>query len=382
MKLLQLSTVEERIKELEKVTARFTERAAAEEKAFPYENFKELKDLGYPALTVPKKFGGAGISLLEMVQLQETLGKADGSTALSIGWHMGITKHLGDHNIWEEHTYQQFANDVLHRGSLLNNAASEAGTGSPSRGALPATTAHWDGSSWILNGRKNFTTMAPILDYFVVSATVSNTEEVANFLVRRESKGLTIEETWDSVAMQGTGSHDLVLTDVNVSEKGLVQYLSPGNKGAAGWLLHVPACYLGIARAAQSEAIQFAHKHSPSSIEGVIADIPAVKQRLGEIELNIWQSQTLLYATAQKWDQSTEEVRQSMKAELGAVKLTVVNHAIHVVDKAMRVVGASSLSENSPLQRYYRDVRAGLHNPPMDDMTILALADRANNREK
>ncbi|MRB31501.1 acyl-CoA dehydrogenase, partial [Bacillus thuringiensis] len=47
-----------------------------------------------------------------------------------------------------------------------------------------------------------------------------------------------------------------------------------------------------------------------------------------------------------------------------------------IVDIAMRIVGARSLSEKSPLQQYYRDVRAGLHNPPMDDMTIMQLAKR------
>jgi alkylation response protein AidB-like acyl-CoA dehydrogenase len=43
----------------------------------------------------------------------------------------------------------------------------------------------------------------------------------------------------------------------------------------------------------------------------------------------------------------------------------------------MRIVGAKSLQLSNPLQRYYRDVRAGLHNPPMDDMTISNLAQAA-----
>jgi alkylation response protein AidB-like acyl-CoA dehydrogenase len=47
---------------------------------------------------------------------------------------------------------------------------------------------------------------------------------------------------------------------------------------------------------------------------------------------------------------------------------------VEIVDIAMRINGARSLSEKNPLQRYYRDVRAGLHNPPMDDMTIINLA--------
>ncbi|WP_261379074.1 acyl-CoA dehydrogenase family protein, partial [Bacillus paralicheniformis] len=63
-----------------------------------------------------------------------------------------------------------------------------------------------------------------------------------------------------------------------------------------------------------------------------------------------------------------------LTGELGAVKHTVTNTAIAVVDRAMRVVGAKSLARTNPLQRFYRDVRAGLHNPPMDDATIGKLA--------
>jgi len=43
----------------------------------------------------------------------------------------------------------------------------------------------------------------------------------------------------------------------------------------------------------------------------------------------------------------------------------------------MRIVGAKSLSEKNPLHRYYVNVRAGLHNPPMDDVTLSLLADDA-----
>ena len=64
-----------------------------------------------------------------------------------------------------------------------------------------------------------------------------------------------------------------------------------------------------------------------------------------------------------------------MKADLAAVKTCVTNQAMEVVDLAMRVTGARSLSEKNPLQRYWRDVRAGLHNPPMDDATFMLLAD-------
>src|SRR5699024_7954674 len=105
-----------------------------------------------------------------------------------------------------------------------------------------------------------------------------------------------------------------------------------------------------------------------------ISEIPAVKQKLGEMELRMLESSTFLYAAAKKWDEADEETRASMKTELGAVKLWVVNKALETVDLAMRIARGRSLTAQSQPQRYYRDARAGLDNPQIDDMTIIALA--------
>lgn len=379
VKLAELATMEQRIELLEKVVAPFAERAKKhdEQGTFPFENYQDLKEIGYQALTIPKKYGGLGISLYEMIKLQEIIAASDGATALSIGWHMGITKHLGENEVWKEEIYEAVAQDILNKGSLINHAATEPATGSPTRGGKPETTAKKMANGWRISGRKTFTTLAPILDYFVVSASIEGADQVGNFLVKRGKNGVVIDETWDSIGMVATGSHDLVLQDVHVDEEDLVEYLTPGDKPAAGWLLHIPACYLGIARAAHAYAIEFATTYSPSSIKGTISDIPAVKQKIGEMELRILEGESFLYTVAKKWDESDEKNRQKMKPALGAVKLSVVNKALEIVDLAMRIVGARSLSKQNPLQRYYRDVRAGLHNPPMDDMTVTQLATAA-----
>ena len=379
MKLTDLNTMEERLELLEKTASKFAERARKhdEEGSFPFENFADLKKIDYPALAVPKKYGGAGIDLYEMLKMQEIIAKYDGSTSLSIGWHMGITKHTGETGAWDEATYEAFAKDVVKNGTLLNNAATEPASGSPTRGGRPETVAKETEDGWVINGRKSFTTLAPILDYISVSASIDGTDQVGSFLIRRELEGVSVDETWDSIAMKATGSHDLVLENVRLEKSDLLQYITPGNKAAQGWLLHIPACYLGIAKAAQEYAVDFATSYSPNSVKGTISEIPAVKQKLGEMELRMLESSTFLYAAAKKWDEADEETRASMKTELGAVKLSVVNKALETVDLAMRIVGARSLSAKSPLQRYYRDVRAGLHNPPMDDMTIIALANES-----
>jgi alkylation response protein AidB-like acyl-CoA dehydrogenase len=346
------------------------------EGSFPYENIQDLKDAGYTSLTVPKKYGGREISLYEMLRFQEKIAEGDGATALSIGWHMGIIKNLAEKSPWDETIFNKICEDVKN-GSLINSAATEPRTGSPTRGGKPETTAHKEGENWIVNGRKTFTTMAPVLDYFIVSASIKDTNQVGNFLIPRSSKGIVIEETWDSIALRGTGSHDLILHNVSVPEEFFVEQIGNEGKKPSGWLLHIPACYLGIAKAAKKYAIEFALEYSPNSVEGTIIDLPNVRQKIGEMELKLMESEYFLHSVAKQWDFSNDEARAKMGPILGAVKLNVTNNAIAIVDLAMRLVGARSLSLKNPLQRYYRDVRAGLHNPPMDDMTIQVLANQA-----
>lgn len=378
--LLETKDLTERLTKLSRLAEGFHHRAKEIDESgnFPFENMEELKKSGYTSLTIPKEYGGEEISLYELVRMQEAIAQGDGATALSIGWHMGVVRNMYE-NDWEQSILRQLYHDIS-QGALINSAATEPQTGSPTRGGRPQTMAEKNGDKWIINGHKSFTTMSPMLDYFIVSASIKDSDEVGNFLIHKDNKGIRVEETWDSIALRGTGSHDVFFENVELDQHCYVEKLA-GKKKVNPWLLHIPACYLGIAGAAQKEAVSFAKTYSPNSIEGTISDIPSVRTKIGEIELKMQIAKHFLYSVSKKWDGTEKEDQHKLLPELSAVKLTVTNCAIEVVDLAMRIVGARSLSAKSPLQRYYRDVRAGLHNPPMDDMTIQQLASKSLNRK-
>lgn len=384
METLQNLDYSGRITLMKKTAKQFKETAQEHDEnvTFPFENFEKLKEIGYPALSIPKEYGGAGISLSELMKHQETIAKYDGATALSIGWHMGIIMDLGEKHTWDAAKYKKVAADVIENGSLINNLATEPATGSPTRGGKPETTAVKDGASWILNGRKTFATLSPILKYASVSATIEETGEVGDFIVDTDLDGAGVDETWNSVAMRASGSHDFIMEDVRVKEEDLVSFRTPGKKDPSGWLLHIPACYLGIAKAAQEAAVEFASTYSPNSIKGTISELPNVQEKLGRIEMAVMEADAFLYTAAKEWDDSTPGERNKMGAKLGAVKTSIVNKAVEIVDLSMRVVGAQSLNADNELQRHYRNVRAGLHNPPMDDMVIINLAKHSIERLK
>lgn len=376
LRTLQDLNHEERLNLVEETAKTFkaTAREHDENITFPFENFKELKRIGYPALSIPKEYGGGGISLTELMKHQETIAKYDAATALSIGWHMGIIMDLGEKKIWDAAKYEKVAADVIENGALINNLATEPATGSPTRGGKPETTAVKDGECWILNGRKTFSTLSPVLKYAIIVASIEETDEVGEFLVDTALDGVSIDETWNSIAMRASGSHDFIMEDVRVEADDLVSFRTPGKKDPSGWLLHIPACYLGIAKAAQTAAVKFAKSYSPNSIEGTISELPNVQEKLGRMELAVMEAEAFLYSVTEEWDQADAEERKSMGPKLGAVKTSIVNKAVEIVDLAMRTVGAKSLNADNELQRHYRNVRAGLHNPPMDDMVIVNLA--------
>ncbi|WP_411228626.1 acyl-CoA dehydrogenase family protein [Niallia taxi] len=372
----QMKELGERLEAMERLAVKFSERAREvdENGTFPYENISELQKNGYTYLTVPSEYGGKEISVYEMVRLQEAIAIGDGSTALSIGWHMGVIRNMYENN-WEPSLLEEMYT-AIKGGALINSAATEPQTGSPTRGGKPQTTAEQNGDTWVINGRKSFTSMSPMLDYFIVSASIKDSDEVANFLIAKDNPGLKIEETWDSIALRGTGSHDVYFENAIIEKRFLVEKLG-GARKINPWLLHIPACYLGIAGAAQKEAVRFAKSHSPNSITGTISDLPNVRTKIGEMELKMQTAKHFLYSVSKKWDAAPKEEQQALVPEMSAAKHFVTNTAIEVVDLAMRIAGARSLSASSSLQRYYRDVRAGLHNPPMDDMTISQLAEKS-----
>ena len=371
--LEKLETISESIKQ----SAQQTDEQAT----FPFENFQKLREIGYTKITLPKEYGGDGFTVYDAILLHETLASYCGSTGLAVSWTIQNIGEIFENRYWNAQKLDWFGGEIA-KGATVNRAVSEFAMGSPVRGGRPATSAKRDGEHYIINGRKNYTSGAPDLDYFLVSAWIEDEDQLGFFLVPKTAEGVSVENTWDVASMRGTGSDDLVLDNVRIDQKNLVEIpnYTTGFK-LNGWLLLIPATYLGIAQAARDYAVDFANSHSPNSIQGTIAQLPNVQTLIGEMDLALTKARFTIYGVARLYNDPTKKA--TLVNEINIAKHVVTNTAIEVVDKAMRLVGAKSLQRSNPLQRYYRDVRAGLHNPPMDDITIKRLAETAiENRLK
>ncbi len=328
---------------------------------FPHEHYTAIREAGIPAWGLPESSGGRGAGVLDLSLAMERLGRGDASTALVVSMHLAHTARILADPEWPRELREQLCKRIASEGALLNTAISEEVTGSPSRGGLPETTVMRERGGWTLNGRKRFTTGAPILSWFIVSARMID-RRVARILVPRETKGLTIDETWDALSMRSSGSHDLVLRSAHVPGDCL---LGIDRKPSAfdPWGLLVAAVYLGIGQAARDYAVNFAKTWSPNSLGGrSIASLPHVQEQVGHMEVLLGSARATFFSLA-----AASADQRCTAAELATAKYVATNAAVHLTDLAMRVVGGHAISDHYALQRHFRDARAGLHHPPLDD---------------
>ncbi|GAB4216577.1 MAG: acyl-CoA dehydrogenase family protein [Roseiflexaceae bacterium] len=369
----------------DELAARFAGRADTHDRegSFPFENYDDLRASGYLRLIVPEEYGGEGASLFEMVLAQEHLARGDGATAMAVDMTVHLIGRLAETRSWPEPVFGAVCRDIAQNGALINAAATEPDLGSPSRGGQPATRATPAAGGWRISGHKLFVSMAPVLRYIVISATLPPDERapsgsVANAIVQAGAPGLRLEDTWhDALSLRSSGSYDVILEDVPVADEWLVDRRALGERGPSegppsqmAWFsLTLSAVYLGIGQAACDAICAYARERAPSALGRSIATLPNIQRRVGEIQVALSAARTYLHTVAQGWSSQPGQ-RASMAPAIATAKYLCTNAALEASDQALRVAGGFGLTRRLPLERYYRDVRAGLTHPPQDDAAL------------
>lgn len=378
------------------LATQFAERADEYDRngTFPFENYTALHAAGYLRLPVPREYGGMEASLLDVVLAQEQLAQGDGATAMAVAMTMQMLGRLRETRQWEAALFARVCRTVVQEGALINAAATEPDMGSPSHGGLPATVAtpamQGDTAGWHVTGHKQFITMAPVLRYFVVSVRLPATPDMpyggsANAIIERRPNqdvaGLRLVDTWSgNLGLRASGSYDVYLDQVFVPDALLVDRKpaappdqpAPAAKAVsntAWFALTLSAVYLGIGQAACDAVCHYAQERIPSALGKPIATLPNIQRRIGAIQIELDAARALLYQTAQAWG-DTPQHREQMLPRIAAAKYTATNAAIAATDQALRVAGGFGLQRVLPLERYFRDARAGVTHPPNDDAAL------------
>ncbi|HYA34353.1 MAG TPA: acyl-CoA dehydrogenase family protein [Candidatus Binataceae bacterium] len=353
------------------LAADFAKRATEHDRnaSFPMENIQKLKDAGYTALLIPEAYGGLGADLEDFILCQEQLAQGCGSTTLAINMHLFGLGPMAERATGLDRE-KMFFEAIGRQRQLLGGGISEPETGGD--WGIFATTARKDGDYYVINGRKTFNSLSPAIDLFMVMATLADTNPLrsAAFIIPRGTPGMEVVETWDAMAMRATASHDLILKDVRVPSMAMGESRASGplDEDAIGlfaWFsLSVAAIYTGIATAALKFTREFASRHRPLALPRPIKYLPGIQFAVAEAEAIIAQTRALWLMTAREYMND----RNAFTGEAGLARAVMpkyvgTNNAVRAVDHLAEAVGAHGLLRKFPMERYVRDVRAGMYHP-------------------
>ncbi len=343
----------------------FAERAAAADRngTLPAEDVAAFRASGLAALSVPQSYGGLGADLGLATEVLLRLAQGSTSAALVAAMQVNLFGHSLETRAWGDHT-ETFCQLAV-KGELFNAAASEPQLGSPSRGGLPETYAERRGSALVLNGHKTWVTGGERLDHLLVRARVG--DEAKTVWCPNHTPGVRWERTWGGgLSLRGSGSNDVFFEGVELPASHL---LDDGPKAVNVWFpLLIGATYLGTALAARDAAVNYAQTRVPTALGKPIATLPTIQRQLGETEVKLMAARGLLLETAAAWDARGD--REAFYPRVVAAKYVSVETALSVTEAALRLAGGSSLSPELPLERFFRDVRAGLMHPPSGDAAL------------
>jgi alkylation response protein AidB-like acyl-CoA dehydrogenase len=344
---------------------RFAERASEHDRegTFPFQNYEEMREAGYLGLTVPEELGGRGASLHELILAQERLAMGDGSTALAVNMHVSPIGQLA--SLWRSSGDEGLA-DVLRRAAdgRLVYASMSAEPGDPILMTSSTVAERVDGG-YRVTGKKIFGTESAVCTEFSTRARYDDPErgpQVLFFRVPRDVEGMRMKETWDTMGMRATRSDDFELEDIFVPDEAVFHAYPVGHFDATmlktvwGWAMPTfGAVYLGIG----AGALQFAREQVQARGR---QDDPQVQGLFAEMEVLLETARAVLYRHADEMDSGalyTELPVQDGMARAVLTKYVTTNNAVAIVDRALHVVGGAGYYRRFPIERMYRDVRAG-----------------------
>jgi alkylation response protein AidB-like acyl-CoA dehydrogenase len=231
------------------------------------------------------------------------------------------------------------------------------------------TTAERVEGGYRITGEKIFGTESAVCTQFTSMAQFDDPRtgpRVMFFRIPRDTDGMTVKQTWDTMGMRGTQSNDFSLENVFVPEEAVFHSFPVGHfdaimlKTVWGWAMpSFGSVYLGIAAGAINYAREQAQKRHR---EGD----PAIQRLFAEMEVLLETARAVLYRHADEIASGSlvEGIPvQDGMARAVLTKYVATNNAVQIVDKALEVVGGAGYYRRSPLERMYRDVRAGAIMP-------------------
>jgi acyl-CoA dehydrogenase len=339
------------------------------EATFVAEAYAAMREQGYLALAVPTELGGLGATMRQACYAQAELARHDGASALSVAMHTYLTLMQG----YRRRKGAPDAEGVLRRIAAEGIVIATSGG---SDWLWPTATAEPTPDGFRVSGHKIFCSQSPGATVVATCAVLGEPgegAEVLHFSVPLSAPGVRIVETWDTIGMRGTASHDVVLEDVLVPVEKISGRRPYGELGApllAATVHFAPvvgATYYGIAAGARDAAVAAASAGARGP--RAMAALDRVHRQVGLMDAKLRVAWWALMGSLEELGEDYTADPRTLTTTMLA-KRQLVTEAIEVVNLAMDVMGGRSFHRRFSLERAYRDVRAGTFHPLTPEATL------------
>lgn len=331
--------------------------AAYDEKAEPnLDAISQMGGLGLLGLNIPEEYGGAGMDSISAAIAIEELGWADGGTALTVSAHNGLG--CGPISLFGKPEQKQTWLPDLASGErgLGALALTEPGAGSDLVGGV-TTRAELDGDEWVINGSKAWITNASLASVIITLCRTSQAEGSRAFsliLVPKDTPGLHIHPPEKKMGVRASPTHALTFENVRVPKANVLGQPGDGIYQALeildGGRISIGALSIGIARAAQEEAVRYAKERKVFG--KTLSEMQATQFKIANFEIEIQAARLLVHKAAWLKDQG-----KPFTLEAAAGKLFAAEMAERVCREAIQILGSYGYSREYPVERFYRDAR-------------------------
>lgn len=319
----------------------------------------DLARAGAFSLFVPAELGGAEAPVPDALEVIEWVAERSGS----VGWCVMIGATTGVLAGWLPH---DGAEEIYGSDPEVVTGGAYAPTGrAVASGDGYRVSGHWEWGSgsqhcgWLLGGAVvTGDDGAPHLD-------ASGSPQAR--LCFAPAEQVRIVPNWEVLGMRGTGSHDLVMDDVEVPTRRTVSLVAD-RPWATGPLYRFPpfgllalgiaAVSLGVGRAAVDAAVELAASKVPMGAGRSLGARSTVRAELSRCEARLRAARALLHDEAGRaWAAALagDEMVPALRAGLRLAAVHAAEEVAEVCSRVQRLAGGSGVREGRTVERCFRD---------------------------
>jgi alkylation response protein AidB-like acyl-CoA dehydrogenase len=251
-------------------------------------------------------------------------------------------------------------------------AQTEPDAGTDALNAKTIATLSKDGQLYVLNGEKQFITNAGVADIFVTYAKLDG-DKLTAFVVEKGMEGLSFGDEETKMGIHGSSTRGLVFQDLKVPVANRLFQIGNASMVALATLnigrFRMGGVCLGAAKVAFDASLRYAK--SRVQFGQTISSFGLVKEKIAEMAIRIFVSESMLYRTASLLKEMLKSPpAPSTEGEMGILKnpgeyaqecsinkVYASEMLAIIADEAVQLHGGYGYIKELPIERYYRDAR-------------------------